>query len=91
MSGVYIKGITKDDVIGLKSVFREKVIEVKEHGRLIDADALINDADDFSKRIMLHGGTLVYSQSAIDNAPTVIPSDRCSDDVLDRSLEEIRP
>lgn len=91
MSGVYINGLTRDDVIGIKSVFRDKVIELKEHGRLIDADALINDADAFSKRIMLHGGTLVYDQSAIDNAPTIIPSDYAQDDVIDRSLEELRP
>lgn len=48
------------------------LVEVPEnHGRLIDADKL-SDFTDALHKVMIFGGQTVYSQSAIDNAPTVI-------------------
>ena len=44
------------------------------HGRLIDADAL-RDTDNFIHKTMVFGGQMVYSQSAIDNAPTIIEAE----------------
>ena len=44
------------------------------HGRLIDADALITDVP-LIYAGMVFGGQYVYTQTAIDNAPTVIPAD----------------
>lgn len=47
------------------------IIWVPPHGRLIDADALI-DIKDFIYKSMLFGGEIIFSKSAIDNAPTII-------------------
>lgn len=46
-------------------------ISVPEHGRLIDADALPTYDKPIGK-MMMFGGEYVYTQTAIDNAPTII-------------------
>lgn len=50
------------------------LIPVPEHGRLIDADAL-STYDKPIGKLMMFGGEYVYTQTAIDNAPTIIPAD----------------
>ena len=50
------------------------LIPVPEHGRLIDADALPNYDKPIGK-MMMFGGEYVYTQTAIDNAPTILPAD----------------
>ena len=51
-----------------------KAVPVPEHGRLIDADALPNYDKPIGK-MMMFGGEYVYTQTAIDNAPTILPAD----------------
>ena len=41
------------------------------HGRLIDADALTTYPKPIGK-LMMYGGEYVYTQTAIDDAPTII-------------------
>ena len=48
---------------------------VSEHGRLIDADALMHDTDSFVHKTMVFGGQYVYSEDAIKNAPTIIEAE----------------
>lgn len=50
------------------------LIELPPHGRLIDADALVM-SDKPVSRMMMFGGQFVYTQSEIDNAPTIIESE----------------
>lgn len=51
------------------------IIEIPDkHGRLIDADALKTDCD-LVHSMMMFGGQKVYTQTAIDNAPTIIDAD----------------
>lgn len=54
------------------------LIEVPDgHGRLIDADALIERMfDQLVAKTMMFGGQYVYTKEEINNAPTVIPSDK---------------
>lgn len=47
------------------------VVSLPSHGRLIDADALKTDCD-LVHSMMMFGGQKVYTQTAIDNAPTII-------------------
>ena len=50
------------------------LVEIPDHGRLIDADALpINNP---IHSMMIFGGEIVIAKSAIDNAPTIIPADK---------------
>lgn len=51
------------------------LVPVSDHGRLIDADALPTYDKPIGK-MMMFGGEYVYTQTAIDNAPTIIPADR---------------
>lgn len=54
-----------------------KAIPVPPHGRLIDADALIERMfDQLVAKTMMFGGQYVYTKEEINNAPTVIPSDK---------------
>jgi len=46
------------------------LIEVPDHGRLIDADAL-----DMNYIHIRDDGMKIYTQRAIDNAPTIIPAE----------------
>lgn len=50
------------------------LIPVPEHGRLIDAEALVMQAPIVGK-LMMFGGEYVYTQSEIDRAPTIIPAE----------------
>ena len=50
------------------------LVPVPPHGRLIDADALI-DREDIIHKGMVFGGQVVYSQGEIDNAPTIIEAE----------------
>ena len=50
------------------------LVPVPSHGDLIDRDALV-DTKDFIHKTMIFGGQIVYSQEAIDNAPTIIPAE----------------
>ena len=50
------------------------LVPVPPHGRLIDADALPTNDKPIGK-LMMFGGEYVYTQTAINNAPTVIPAD----------------
>lgn len=52
-----------------------KAVPVPPHGRLIDADALPIYDKPIGK-MMMFGGEYVYTQTAIDNAPTIIPADK---------------
>ena len=59
----------------LEGGWREyKAIPVPPHGRLIDADALPTYDKPIGK-MMMFGGEYVYTQTAIDNAPTIIPAE----------------
>lgn len=49
------------------------LVPVPPHGRLIDADALPTYDKPIGK-MMMFGGEYVYTQTAIDNAPTIIPA-----------------
>jgi len=52
--------------------------ELPPHGRLIDADKLKSDAyleHDCVHKMMVFGGQMVYTESAIENAPTVIEAE----------------
>ena len=50
------------------------LVPVPDHGRLIDADALPTYDKPIGK-MMMFGGEYVYTQTAIDNAPTIIPAE----------------
>ena len=72
------------------------LIEVPPHGRLIDADALIM-SDKPVSRMMMFGGQFIYTQSEIDDAPTIIEAETCNnsentcnkeeDDAVNASIE----
>jgi len=47
--------------------------EVSRHGRLIDADSILTDVP-LIYASMVFGGKYVFTQGAIDRAPTVIPA-----------------
>ena len=49
-------------------------VPVPPHGRLIDADALPTYDKPIGK-MMMFGGEYVYTQTAIDNAPTIIEAE----------------
>ena len=86
--GIYIKGmemptspvlfcVHPDGKVfaDLEGGWREyKAIPVPPHGRLIDADALPTYDKPIGK-MMMFGGEYVYTQTAIDNAPTIIPAE----------------
>lgn len=50
------------------------LVEIPPHGRLIDADALAM-SDRMVGKLMMFGGEYVYTQSEIDNAPTIIEAE----------------
>ena len=53
-----------------------EAVPVPPHGRLIDADALINSMfDNLVEKTMLFGGHYVYTEQEIENAPTIIPAE----------------
>lgn len=70
---VVIKGLTKEDVIGLRATFRENVTVLQPHGRLIDEDAIYNC--DMLYRFITYQGNWVYSRKAIQYAPTIIDAE----------------
>ena len=87
---IYIKNLNKpvgDEVIVLmpdgaallkgypQPLETMEIIEVPQHGRLIDADALIVDLMDRGIE-GLQTDDFCEVQQAIDNAPTVIPADK---------------
>ena len=93
MSGVFIKGFSVPNNCGacpLRLAWcRERIymverpqrcplVPVPDHGRLIDADALPNYDKPIGK-LMMFGGEYVYTQTAIDQAPTIIPTDKEAD------------
>jgi len=66
----YGKGYERSDFCPL--------VELPPHGRLIDADALKFDAyleHDCIHKMMVFGGQMVYTESAIDDAPTIIEAE----------------
>lgn len=64
---VVIKGLRKEDVIGLRATFRENVtILPAEHGRLIDGDELES---------MCGEPYWGVSLGKIENAPTIIEAE----------------
>ena len=87
MNGIYIKGISMPnggtlkieigyDADGHPMALIENhdvfdVILIPYHGRLIDADAL-----DMNYLHIRDDGMKIYTQRAIDNAPTIIPADK---------------
>ena len=50
------------------------LVELPPHGRLIDADALAM-SDRMVGKLMMFGGEYVYTQSEIDNSPTIIEAE----------------
>lgn len=50
------------------------IIELPPHGRLIDADALKIAQKPIGK-LMMYGGEYVYTQTAIDEMPTIIEAE----------------
>lgn len=53
------------------------LIEVPPHGRLIDADALMNDGWTLHKQVMRMGGYAIHEMPLDNpNVPTVIPADK---------------
>lgn len=50
------------------------LVPVHPHGRLIDADALIQ-SDRMVGKLMMFGGEYVYTQAEIDRAPTIIEAE----------------
>ena len=50
------------------------LVSVPPHGRCIDADALAM-SDRMVGKLMMFGGEYVYTQSEIDNAPTIIKAE----------------
>ena len=80
--GIYIPGVLKKENFPI-AVFADgeiwcngkrvgKAIEIKEHGRLIDADELEPD-ENWSAT---EDGFISFSQFAINNAKTIIPEER---------------
>ena len=67
--------ITHEEVLRHKIDSNCPLVPVPPHGRLIDADALI-DSNDIMNKTMLFGGKIIYSETAIKNAPTIIPADK---------------
>ena len=60
--------------------------------RLIDADALVL-ADKPIGKLMMYGGEYVYTQTAIDAAPTIdaVPVVRCADCVWYQQRQDDKP
>ena len=73
--GVYICVMTHELIDNTKREDHCPLVSVPEHGRLIDADALPTYDKPIGK-LMMFGGEYVYTQTAIDNAPTIIPADK---------------
>ena len=65
--------ICQSNSVGWKFLM-QAAIPVPDHGRLIDADALIK-SDRMVGKMMMYGGEYVYCQAEIDRAPTIIPAD----------------
>jgi len=58
-----------------RSVYRHNdcpLVEVKPHGRLIDADAILNESGNY---IELYGHDKLYHETILKNAPTVIEAE----------------
>lgn len=71
---IVIKGISSEDVIGLKSLFRDRVIVLPSYGRLIDADALIIDIMDRGiDGLQLDDYHEI--QQVIEDAPTIVQNE----------------
>ena len=49
-------------------------VPVPQHGRLIDADALIKTNNPIGK-MMVFGGQYVYTEDEIQNAPTILEAE----------------
>lgn len=70
---VVIKGLTKEDVIGLRATFRGNVTVLPPHGRLIDGDVAevityTTESGDFADGIL-------YAADWIANQPTIIEAE----------------
>jgi len=59
---------------GYRRIENAEAVSVPPHGRLIDADAL-GKGDRPIGKIMMFGGEYVYTQTEIDNAPTIIEAE----------------
>ena len=67
--------ITHEEVLRHKVDGNCPLIPIPLHGRLIDADALMHDTNQFIQKTMVFGGQYVYSEEAIKNAPTIIEAE----------------
>ena len=100
MSGIYIKDIAvpKSGYVDVRifhdgrattqtgehPFYREMdVLEILPHGRLIDADAL-----DMNYLHIRDDGMKIYTQRAIEHAPTIIPADVPENNVGNIPAEE---
>lgn len=70
---VLYEGINGSAVPRKYKISADQIVPVPPHGRLIDADALPTYDKPIGK-MMMFGGEYVYTQTAIDNAPTIIPA-----------------
>lgn len=71
--------ITKEEVLRSKRMSDCPLVPVPPHGRLIDADALLQGCERVQGEFAIR--EYAFSQSAIENAPTIIPSDKEADPV----------
>ena len=55
------------------------LIEVPEHGDLIDRDELLSDKSEVIHKFMVFGGHYVIEEDKIKDAPIIIPSDKESE------------
>ena len=70
---VVIKGLTKDDVIGLRATYRENVVVLPPHGRLIDGDIAEVITADHEDGDFIDG--ILYAAEWIADQPTVIEAE----------------
>lgn len=85
---VYIPGYTKADIeeivmwakVGKNNCMigdSMKIVELPPHGDLIDRDAILQaERTKPIAKMMMFGGSYVFDESAIYDAPVIIPADK---------------
>ena len=83
---VVIKGLRKEDVIGLRATFRENVTVLPPHGDLIDRDAFMKKDvpfnghwDENDGRFHCYPPTYMQAVDDIRAAPTIIEAEEVSE------------
>jgi hypothetical protein len=76
-SGIYPIYISADGAVYDADSYVAEAVELPPHGDLIDRDAILNaERNKPISKMMMFGGTYVYDESVINDAPVVVPAER---------------